>query len=50
MKLRNGQDIHKSLTANSNGMMDEINILPPELPYSLECSLLEAEKHLCIDT
>lgn len=47
------ETLTKRLTANSDGMMDDINILPPEiefgLPYSSECSLLEAEKHLCVD-
>jgi len=48
------ETLTKRLTTNSNGMMDEINIFPPEiefgLPYSSECSLLDAEKHLCVDS
>jgi len=48
------ETLTKRLTANSDGIMNEINILPPEiefgLPYSSECSLLDAEKHMGVDS
>jgi len=48
------ETLTKRFTANSDRMMGEINILPLEiefgLPYSSEYNLLDAEKHLCVDS
>lgn len=38
MKLRTWSRHSQRITANSNGMMDEINILPPEIDFGLPYS------------